>query len=353
MKKIRVLMCGSNRKEKGGMNSVIDQLMDHEWDNNIELSYLATHISGNNLKKIVYFIFAYIKLFFLILFDKFDIIHIHMSYKGSFVRKYYVAKLCKKHNKKVIIHLHGSEFKDYYFSGSDKLKNKIVELFNFVDITIALGKEWKDFILSIAPNANVEVVNNAVAMPNLEEKQVQTKRVFLFMGALIKRKGVMDFLQAVKSLVDEGVTDMQILIAGSGEEENTLKDYVLNNSLEKYITFLGWIGKDEREKLFKQSDVLVLPSYNEGLPMAILEAMSYGLSIISTNVGSIDEAVKDNENGYLITPGDIVAIASKIRILTENARVWQKQSFLSRKIAENNFSDEKFFFKVQNIYFSL
>ena len=105
---IRILMCSTSRSEKGGMNSVIDQLMDHNWSKEYQFSYLATHISGNTLKKSIYFINSYIKLFYLLVRDKFDIIHIHMSYKGSFYRKYYISRLCKKYNKKVIIHLHGS-----------------------------------------------------------------------------------------------------------------------------------------------------------------------------------------------------------------------------------------------------
>lgn len=118
--KLRILMCSSDRKEKGGMNSVIDQLMNHDWGTNFELSYLATHITGNAIKKILFFGKAYIKLKKLLKEDEFDIIHIHMSYKGSFYRKYYVTKLCKKYGKKVIVHLHGSEFKDFYNNGDQK-----------------------------------------------------------------------------------------------------------------------------------------------------------------------------------------------------------------------------------------
>lgn len=123
--KIRVLMCSSDRKEKGGMNSVIDQLMDHDWGEHFRFSYLATHITGNPIKKTLFFMNAYKKLKKLIKKNTFDVIHIHMSYKGSFYRKYYVTKLCKKNNKKVIIHLHGSEFKDFYNSGNEKRKSKL------------------------------------------------------------------------------------------------------------------------------------------------------------------------------------------------------------------------------------
>ena len=78
---IRILMCSSDRKEKGGMNSVIDQLMDHDWGNEFQFSYLATHVTGNSFKKVLFFANAYRKLKKLIKQNAFDIIHIHMSYK--------------------------------------------------------------------------------------------------------------------------------------------------------------------------------------------------------------------------------------------------------------------------------
>ncbi|KMW20219.1 PssE/Cps14G family polysaccharide biosynthesis glycosyltransferase [Enterocloster citroniae] len=169
--KTRILMCSSARTEKGGMNSVIDQLMDHTWEDGLEFSYLATHITGNPIKKVFFFVRAYAQLKGLIEKNTFDIIHIHMSYKGSFYRKYVVTKLCKKHRKQVIIHLHGSEFKDFYNKGSSKLRKKIIELFTIADVTIVLGDDWKEFIKNIAPNSNVVVINNAVPIPKLRKKR--------------------------------------------------------------------------------------------------------------------------------------------------------------------------------------
>lgn len=348
--KIRVLMCSSARSEKGGMNSVIDQLMDHDWGDEFEFTYLATHISGNPVKKSLFFARSYLRLKKLIKKDTFDIIHIHMSYKGSFFRKYYVAKLCKKNNKKVIIHLHGSEFKDFYYSGDENRKAKIQELFNLADVTIVLGESWREFITSISPKANVVIVNNAVKIPDIGEKKLHERVTFLFLGALIKRKGVMDLLQATKQLVNEGVTSFKALIAGGGEEEQLLKQYVTENKISDYVEFLGWIGNDDKPGLFEKSDVLVLPSYNEGLPIAILEAMSYGLPIISTNVGSISEAVIDGKNGYLFTPGDVNSLTQDMKKTVHNKEQFDNLSSESRKIVESKFSEQTFFSKIEKVY---
>lgn len=351
--RIKVLICGSDRSVKGGISTVIDQLMDHDWGDRLQFSYLATHISGNAVKKSLFFLRAYRKLQKLLKKDAFDIAHIHMSYKGSFYRKYLVAKTCKKNNKKVILHLHGSEFKDFYNNGNAKRKRQISELLTAVDAVVALGNQWRDFVVSIAPQANVQVIHNAVSIPNIEEKVIQQKRTFLFMGTLIQRKGVIDLIHATKQMLDAGVKNFKVLIAGTGEEEANLKAYAEQNMLTDYVDFLGWVDKENKSELLRKSDVLVLPSYNEGLPMAILEAMSYGLPIISTTVGSIAEAVKEGKNGHLVTPGDIDTMAEHMKNYVENGDVWLAHSAASREIAQNVFSDSIFFEKLSKIFWNV
>ncbi|MCR1840692.1 PssE/Cps14G family polysaccharide biosynthesis glycosyltransferase [Murimonas intestini] len=346
--KLRILMCGSDRREKGGMNSVIDQLLNHSWGHRYQFSYLATHVSGSPVKKIVFFAKAYLKLHELIHKDTFDIIHIHMSYKGSFYRKFYVTKLCKKYNKKVIIHLHGSEFIDFFNSSGMKRKAQIKELFTIADSIIVLGEDWKKFICSLAPKANVEVINNAIALPDIAEKTIGKRRTLLFLGALIKRKGVCDLLKAIKNITEEGIINFQLLIAGAGEEETKLKDFVRINKLEDQVKFLGWITKAQKPEILKSSDVLVLPSYNEGLPIAILEAMSYGLPIISTKVGCIAEAVIDN--GFLIDPGNVELLTDYLKLLIADDNLLLEMSYCSRYLAETKFSEKIFYEKIERLY---
>lgn len=352
-KKIRILMCSSARTEKGGMNSVIDQLMDHKWDANLEFSYLATHISGNVVKKTLYFAKAYKDLKKLLKKDTFDVIHIHMSYKGSFYRKYYVAKICKKYGKRIIIHLHGSEFKDFYYQGNLKTKKQIKELFTIADYTIVLGESWKHFIEKIAPESRIIVINNAIRIPDIAKKKENDIPVLLFLGALIKRKGLIDLLCTIKKLKDQRIADFKLRIAGTGDEEDALKDYVNQNAIEEMVEFLGWVKNDQKPELLSSSDILVLPSYNEGLPVAILEAISYGLPVISTNVGSIAEAVIDNYNGYLYEPGDLNKLAISLHKIVSEREKWENMSANSRGIAETRFSEDVFFEKINKLYFEL
>ena len=194
------------------------------------------------------------------------------------------------------------------------------------------------------------VINNAVSLPNYVNKKTNKVRTFLFLGALIQRKGVINLLAAVKKMKDQGISDFHLLIAGSGAEEQRLKEYVQINGIQEYVEFLGWMTKEQKTALMKKSDVLVLPSYNEGLPIAVLEAMSYGLPIISTNVGSIAEAVKEKENGFLIEPGDVDSLANAMIQLINDSYLWEKESKAARKICENKFSEDVFFEAVEKVY---
>lgn len=348
--KINVLMCGSDKTVKGGMSSVVNQLLTHNWGRDIQLSYLATHTTGNALRKVLFFAWSYIELKKLIAKDAFDMIHLHMSYKGSFYRKYYIAKLCKKRHKRVIIHLHGSEFKRFYDDGSKRLKYQIRELFEMADCTIVLGTDWENYIRMITPRANIQVISNAVRIPDIQSKEGNEILTFLFLGVLIKRKGVIDLLNAVKKLTQENISKFKLMIAGSGEEESALKEFVENENLESKVEFLGWIDGKQKSELLKKSDVLVLPSYNEGLPVAILEALSYALPVISTNVGSIAEAVKDGQNGYLVMPGDVHHLAESMKHLIIHRDIWFTYSHEARKCALERFSEDAFFSKIKNVY---
>lgn len=125
---------------------------------------------------------------------------------------------------------------------------------------------------------------------------------FVSLGRLGERKGTYDLITAIEQAKTE-VPDIKCYLAGDGEIEKC-KDLIKQKKLDNNIIVVGWADFDKKLELLRKSSVLVLPSYNEGLPMAILEGMACGKAIISTTVGAIPEVVK-KENGILVQPGDI------------------------------------------------
>ena len=171
------------------------------------------------------------------------------------------------------------------------------------------------------------------------------------MGVLIKRKGVADLIRAVDILKKKNRLDnVKFVIAGSGVEEAELKTMCKKLELDKYINFVGWTSGEKKERLFRESQMLVLPSYNEGLPVSILEAISYGMPVVATCVGDISAAIIDGENGYLVEPGDVDALANSIYKLISEKANWQKKSESARKISISQFDETGFFETILNLY---
>ncbi|MEH7521623.1 glycosyltransferase, partial [Priestia megaterium] len=176
-----------------------------------------------------------------------------------------------------------------------------------------------------------------------------------FLAVLIKRKGILDLIEASQKIITELESknkQVEFVIAGDGELESTSKSLVEKLGVSKYFKFVGWVNNEQKQELLKESDLFVLPSYNEGLPLSILEAISYGIPVISTNVGSINEAVKNEENGYLINPGDKEKLADfTIKLLTDSN--FKQMGQASRKVAVDLFDINSYFKMVENLYLTV
>lgn len=354
MDKVRVLMVGNDKTVKGGITSVISQFLNYDWNSNgVEMSFIPTYIESSSIKKLAFFIKAYYKIKAELKSNRVDLIHIHMSYKGSFVRKYAIHKLCKKYNIPDIIHLHGSEFNKWFNESSTIKKSKIRILLREANAFIVLGQKWNNIIKQIEPNTNTVVVSNSVHIP-AETTKWKEQFYVIFLGVLIKRKGVEDLLNAIKILeTSKKIDNTHFIIVGTGPEEEVLKSQCNKLQLDKIVDFIGWVDGKEKLNLIKESQMLVLPSYNEGLPIAILEAISYGLPVVATNVGDVSSAVRDEENGFLVEIGNEKQLADKIDKIISNKDLYEKMSIKSREIAESEFSDEKYFSKLRDKYFSI
>lgn len=344
-------MVGNDSSVKGGITSVINQIMSYDWKaHGVDMKFIPTYNETNNFKKILFFVQAYQGIKKQIKENKPDVVHIHMSYKGSFTRKYLIHKLCKKNNIPDIIHLHGSEFKKWYDEVNEKKKSEIRTLLCEAKACIVLGEKWNDLIKEIEPKANTVVVSNTVHIPG-ETVRWEEPVKFLFLGVLIKRKGVSDLLKAIKLLKDElGAQKFKVVIAGSGVEEENLKIESHTLEIDNVVEFVGWIDGERKTRLLKSCQLLVLPSYNEGLPIAIIEAMSYGMPIVSTDVGDIPSAVLDGENGFLIKPGDISGLKERMRKVISSKSLYSELSLNAKKVCQSRFSDEYYFNMLASLY---
>jgi glycosyltransferase involved in cell wall biosynthesis len=151
-------------------------------------------------------------------------------------------------------------------------------------------------------------------MPSLSgPREANSKTVILFAGKLERRKGYRDLLDAA-AIVLKDFPDIEIRLAGHGEIEQA-RQQVRDLGIEKSVTFTGWATPDQMKEHFRAANIFCLPSYHEGLPMAVLEAMSYSLPVVATPVGGLPEVISDGLNGLFAQAGNVESLASRLLLL--------------------------------------
>lgn len=355
---VHVLMAGSSPAVRGGMSGVAAQLLQHDWGQQIRLQYVVTHDSGSAAHKCITFLRGYLRILGMLLLhrDQVDVVHMHMSYKGSFYRKYWIHRLVKRFGKKDIIHLHGSEFKLFYDSADASLQSKIRRLLRECDRILVLGDYWMEVIRQIEPRSNPVIFRNSVPIPNKKTGWNPETFHLLYLGVLIERKGIADLLQAVHILKEhqaDRTYPIRLMIAGTGEQEHELRQLCDSLGVADIVSFLGWIDGSQKEALLTSAQCLVLPSCNEGLPMSVLEALSYSVPVIATDVGSVSDAVADGQNGYLVEVHAPEQLAETIAQLSANPGKWEQISQNARQTALDRFDERQCFAQLQNLYIAM
>ena len=197
MKKTNILMCSSSLSAKGGMVSVVKNYIGYEGWGGYNIIHCPTHIDASKKKVAIYFLFAYIRLLFVLLTKKIGVAHLHTAERGSFFRKAIIVRTMKLFGVKVIMHHHAAEFEDFYAKLSDDKKEFVNKTLEMADINVVLSNLLVPMIKDKAPNARVEVLYNAVNTYD-ERPYNESAKNILFLGRLGERKGTYDLPRAIK-----------------------------------------------------------------------------------------------------------------------------------------------------------
>ena len=326
----QVLFVGPNyRNHRGGIGAVLDVYQHHITDFN----FITTHDS--NLSPIGGFFLALkalAKLSWTLLTNRhIRIVHIHGASRVSFYRKYCVFLIARYvFNRKVIYHMHGGKFHVFYMTGGKLYRKLVAHLLTNVDHVVCLSTFWKDFLADTFKVKAASIIKNPISFPDqpLPETGREGFLSLLFLGKIGDNKGVFDLLDVIARNRTRYQYKIKLKIGGDGEVKR-LKDYIISRQIGDMVEYAGWVQGHLKHYLLSTCDVFILPSYNEGLPVSVLEAMSYGKPVISTTVGGIPEIVKNGINGFLIAPGDKNALEEHIEHLFYHAaerRMKGKQS---------------------------
>ena len=348
----RIVYISTDVKTKGGISTVLRSYLNSSLNDKYYIGCICSHVDGIIIRKFLQAIYGLIKLLAYLIVWHVNIIHIHGSDVVSLKRKYIYFKLASLFNSKLILHFHGASFLDQFLKTSTFWKNRILEIFEKVDVVICLSNSWRLEIKNISPHSNVVVIPNSVKLPLLTNRINNSEIVtILFLGLIGERKGIFDLIKVFRLLLKDG-NNIALNIGGNGNIKDLLS--LINDlGIERHVDYLGWVSEEERDRLFRNADIFVLPSYGEGMPMSILEAMSYSVPVISTLVGGIPELIEDGETGVLVNSGDLDMLYKKMNDLIHNEKYRKTLGENGRMKIEKHYNIADHIQKIDNIYQSL
>ncbi|RDX01367.1 glycosyltransferase family 4 protein [Listeria kieliensis] len=337
---MKILMIGPDSKAKGGMATVLNNFKSFTYTD-CQIIFLTSWREKHR-------IWTAIKCFFQIRKtlkqQQIDLIHFHVAQKGSFFRKaFLLAAVPKKYH--TLFHMHASQFDTFYEVQPTFMKKWIGKVFNRVDEVVVLSQEWAQFYWGLT-NTKISIIENAVFIPKKNPYATNQKLIVTF-GKIGERKGSYDILNIAKQVATT-MPDVKFILYGDGEVnkiQQKIKDLELSN-----ISVGGWLDDKMKSEVMKHAAVHLLPSYQEGLPMAILETMSYGIPNISTDVGGIPQIIQDGENGYTVRPGENQKMARILELFLRSPELQRQLSDKAYQTLNDKFSIDDNFKKWIHLY---
>lgn len=339
----RVLILATSRKTRGGITSVLKEHERSRYWKEFRCRWLETHRDGNILVKIGYFLKSFVTYLFIL--PAYDLVHIHTSEPPSALRKVCFALYAKLWRRKIIVHFHS-------FSPQTTIDSRFRPLYKILihcaDKVVVLSQSMKShFCQSIVSPEKTTVIYN----PCVREYYPQTytpRETILFAGFINVKKGYKDLIRAF-SLIADKHPGWQLVMAGSGETE-TARQLAQELGIADRIIFPGWIAGEAKDRYFQEASIFCLPSYAEGFPMAVLDAWSYNLPIVTTPVGGLPDVLVDGQNALVFNPGDYRKMAQELESLIESPALRQQIARESHHLAETKFNIDTISDEIERLY---
>lgn len=311
----KTIFVGPDIEAKGGIASVL-----RSYSENFEpFHYLPTNSRRGTLAGLFVVGFSILRMPIERLRGR-KILHIHYATGKSWIRKQFLRKWGSLLGFKTIMHCHAAEMKKTVAKNGVSRVRKALDK---ADANVVLSQSWKDYFNKTIGCRNVHKINNIVNPSDEPAKHMNASPAFVFVGEICTRKGVDDLVEAMNILKKRN-KHATLRICGNGNADS------LNKKIEEYglgqtVEYVGWINPEQRKKILSESDVLVLPSFAEGLPISLLEAMAQELAVVSTPVGGIPEIIEENVNGYLVEPGNPESLADALSKYTDDRNLASRQ----------------------------
>lgn len=348
MKALHVCMIVPDENVKGGIASVVNGYRGSRLGEKYRITYIESYRDGSKWDKLRKALQGYRAFRRILRKDCPDLVHVHSSFGPSFYRKIPFILWSASRGIPIVNHIHGAEFEAFYERASEAKRRRVKKIYGKSTRLVALSAEWAERLAEIVPRERIDVLENYCRIPAEPYDAERNKKQILFLGELGERKGCFD-IPAILGRVKKSCPDVRLVMAGDGEMER-LKTAFSQEGLSEAVSFPGWVRGEEKERFLRESGIFLFPSYHEGMPMAVLEAMAYGMGIVTTTTGGIPQLIRDKESGLLEEPGDVEAMAAALERFLTDERYLASCGKAARERAVSEYSLESHLEKLGEIY---
>ena len=310
-------MVGTSPDVRGGISAVVRGYYSGGLFRRFDIRYVPTHRDGTAAQKAVAALRAYAALAGLLFTADAPLVHIHLASRASFWRKAVVCGMARLRRRPYVLHVHGAEFSKFYHEECGAFSKRIVRgVLERAALLLTLSGQWQDLLKRIAPGAMVQTLPNAVHLHDVPVRAEGAPLRILFAGRIGMRKGAFELLRAFARLAAK-FPSATLVCAGDGEADK-LMQLASELGVADRLECPGWLSAEQMAAELQRASIFALPSHHEGVPMALLEAMSRSLPVLTTPVGGIPEVVENDRNGILVTPGNVDAIEAALGRLLQS-----------------------------------
>jgi glycosyltransferase involved in cell wall biosynthesis len=308
---------------RGGIDRLTDLMvasLNQRKEFGIHPVRLVTRGDGSLFEASFVFARALVQFFLAAKRGQIDLVHINLASSGSTYRKLMLAALARRLGIPYVIHLHSGRFDQFWRTVGPRRAAAIDKCFGRAGAVIVLGEFWADVVGERVPAARDKtfVLANATRSSLGDPVPAPDGAVRItFLGKIGPNKGTPQLIDALAALKHRD--DWIATICGNGAVDES-RDLARRLAIADRTFFPGWLDEEATAEQLRNTDIFVLPSFSEGLPMSILEAFARGIAVVATPVGSVPEVIEHDRNGLLVPAGDVPALARALeRLIADGA----------------------------------
>jgi len=345
----RLIMLGAALETRGGVAATVEGWRALELFRRWPVAYVPTH-GADGVRGEARLALKALRSFATALAEHRRVaVHAHVCARAGFWRQAAFVALAGAARCPLVLQLHGGGFDALYDEASTVLKGMIRLALERAACVLVPCESLRAWVRSVTREANAVLLPPAIepgtAAPGARQN------VILFLGRLEAERGVFDLVEALAQ-ARGAVPDLRLVCAGEGDG-GAVARFAARLGVAESVTLTGMVGPSGKRALLEGAAVLALPSYREGLPIALLEAMAAGVPVLATPVGGVPEVIADCVSGFLVAPGDKAALARLLKKLLADRALAARVGAAGRETVRWRFAPERALAPLEDLYCAL